>query len=241
MLSNMTPSFTTEEILSQLDECARQFSFPMLDNGYVYLGDTRMSAYRDNERWALVIEVLGYNLRTGWHDGLNSCVHCFGNCLQQQPGITDDSFLSVTADGLEGPTFEDGCSWCIRDEATSIRIRGMTVPLRLSSEQLKEKEIELVEEPQLTGAELLRSLLPEHRQQLFATEEELLIWVPPDLPLLLRLDEWYHPDLADGEMPSDNEAFQLIAEVLVAGDASRYRPRTEPNTHWKNWPEGGSL
>lgn len=48
-----------------------------------------------------------------------------------------------------------------------------------------------------------------------------------------------HP--AGGESPSGSETFQLIAEVPVAGGPSRHLPSKEPNTHWKNWPEGGSL
>ncbi|MDX6381476.1 MAG: hypothetical protein QOI57_2500, partial [Rubrobacteraceae bacterium] len=54
-------NFTSQDILAQLDECAGKFGFPMLDNGYVYLADVRLSAYRDDARWALVIEVLGFD------------------------------------------------------------------------------------------------------------------------------------------------------------------------------------
>ena len=38
----MTALFTTEEILAQLDQCAADFEFPMLDNGYVHLADVRL-------------------------------------------------------------------------------------------------------------------------------------------------------------------------------------------------------
>ncbi|MDS0860972.1 hypothetical protein NUV25_25000 [Burkholderia pseudomultivorans] len=34
-----------QSILSVLDDCCEQFSFPMLDNGYVYLAATRLSLY----------------------------------------------------------------------------------------------------------------------------------------------------------------------------------------------------
>jgi hypothetical protein len=33
--------------------------FPVLDNGYVYPVDVRLSAYADGCRWALVVEWLG--------------------------------------------------------------------------------------------------------------------------------------------------------------------------------------
>jgi hypothetical protein len=61
------------------------------------------------------------------------------------------------------------------------------------------------------------------------------------LPEVLLLNEWYHNDLANGEMPSENETFQMIAKVLETGNAEFYKPTKEPNTHWKNWPDGGTL
>ncbi len=40
---------------------------------------------------------------------------------------------------------------------------------------------------------------------------------------------WHHPDLVNGELPSGSETFQMIAEVVVSGDATRYRPTKQPN------------
>ncbi len=67
---NKTQGFSSEEILSQLDKCAAEFTFPMLDNGYVYPVDSRLSAYRDEARWVLIIEVFGFNFRGGGHNGI---------------------------------------------------------------------------------------------------------------------------------------------------------------------------
>jgi hypothetical protein len=236
----MSPPYTQEEILAQLDECARGFTFPMLDNGYVYPADTRLSAFRDDSRWALIIEVLGFNPRAGGHSGIENCLYCFGNCLRRPPGTANEDFLSVTDDGPEGPTFNED-EECVSEKARSIRIRGRTVALKLTPADLAQKGIELEEAPHVTGAELLRSLIPEYRGLLLAIEEELRERVPPDLPLAMRLDAWHHPDLAGDELPSRSETFRLIAEVLVSGDTARYRPTKDANTHWKNWPDGGSL
>lgn len=41
--------------------------------------------------------------------------------------------------------------------------------------------------------------------------------------------------------PSSYETWQLIAKVIVTGDTSHYKPTLEPNTHWKYYPESGSL
>jgi hypothetical protein len=42
-------------------------------------------------------------------------------------------------------------------------------------------------------------------------------------------------------LPRDSECFQQLARVLATGDVGRYLPTVKPNTHWRNWPEGGRL
>ena len=41
--------------------------------------------------------------------------------------------------------------------------------------------------------------------------------------------------------PSSYETWQLIAKVISTGDISFYKPTLAPNTHWKNWPDSGSM
>lgn len=234
-------AFTSSDILKQLDACARAFTFPMLDNGYVYLADTRLTAYRDETRWALVIEVLGYGAREGGHDGMNNALYCFGNCLGRPPGTANGDFLALTGDAPDAPTFTEDFSTVVRASARSLLIRGREVPLDLSPESLAAHGVNLVEPPHVTGADLLRRLVPEHRPELLASEAELRQRVPADLPQLLRLDGWRHPDLAANELPSASPTFQMIAVALESGDPRRYQPAEPPNTHWRYWPEGGSL
>lgn len=45
----------------------------------------------------------------------------------------------------------------------------------------------------------------------------------------------------DGNRPSSYETWQQLAEVLATGDVQYYQPTLAPNTHWRNWPESGSL
>lgn len=237
----MSTTFTGEEILQQWDDCARAFQFPMLDNGHVYPATVRLTGYRDEARWAVVIEAIGYHARAGGHDGIHNCLHCYGNCLPRPPGTANADFLFPTEDGLEGPTFDDEYEFFVRPEARSIVLRGQVILLQVQPDDLATQGIALVAPPRVTGADLLRSLLTDHRELLLATEAELRERVPADLPCLLRLEEWHHPDLAGDELPSQSPTFQMFAQVLETGDASHYRPVEEPNTHWKFWPDGGTL
>jgi hypothetical protein len=232
-------SFSAEAILAQLDACAQKFEFPMLDNGYVYLADVRLHLYRDDRRWAMVIEVLGANARATSHSGIDNCLHLFGNCLSVEPGTCDEGFLFPMSDGDDGPTFDDRQT--VRRDAKTFRIRGEVVEIPARS-VLRSSSGELVwRGTALKLHQFLRALVPDFRDRLLATEDELRRFVPADLPKIMRLDEWEHPDLCENEQPSESETFQMLAEVLETGDVARYRPTLESNTHWRNWPQGGIL
>ena len=117
-------SFTTNEILKQLDKCAEDFTFPMLDNGYVYLANTQLKAYRDDKRWVIIIEVVGFSYRGGGHNGITNCLHVFGNCLNYPAGTKDENFLYLTADSDEGETFDDEESFHLQPSVGTFLLRG---------------------------------------------------------------------------------------------------------------------
>ncbi|MCB0212427.1 MAG: hypothetical protein KDJ52_24000 [Anaerolineae bacterium] len=234
-------SFTSEEILQQLDKCAADFTFPMLDNGYVYPADTRLSLYRDEKRWAMIIEVLGFTPRASGINGLQNCLHCFGNCLERKPGTNNEDFLYPIIDGPSGPLFDEAFGEVVNEQVSDFHIRDSVVKIPKDRKLFQQKGIILEKPPSILAFEFLRVLIPEYRDSLLANEAELRDRIPPKLPLILRLDEWYHPDLAENEQPSQNSTFKTLAEVLVTGKPALYRPFESPNTHWKHWPAGGTL
>jgi hypothetical protein len=80
-----------------------------------------------------------------------------------------------------------------------------------------------------------------HRELVLATPDERRANVLTDLPQIMELEDWNHPDVASGVKASDSETFQQIAKVLATGDRTQYRPSLSVNTHWRNWPGGGQL
>lgn len=262
---------SAEDILGQLDQCAAAFNFPILDNGYVYLADVRLSAYRDKKRWAMIIETLGYNPRASGMQSFSSSLYCFGNCLKGKPGLDNDSWVYPISDGPDGPLLDEANS--LNEGAKSLRIRETVVRINRDAAFLAGKKIgwkfdienwrayalrqkepvrknlldaaqRMAESPgdaEFAGQDLLRSLLPEYRAKLLATDGELAKRLKAKVPLVLRLEEWHHPDVTAGESPGRSEVFQMVAEVLATGDVQRYKPTQEPNTHWRNWPSGGDL
>lgn len=210
----------------------------MLDNGYVYPADVRLTAYSDDMRRAIVLEQLGHSPRGGGHRGITDALHVFGNCITGEAGMTNDGFLIRTDDPPGEEIFED---YDVIRPAGTIMVRETPIRFDVSPSALERKGIVPAEERAITAIDLIRSLLPEHRDQFLATDVEKRARIPEDLPEFLRLEEWYHPDICNDELPSQTKTFQMLAAALVYGDSMLYSPAEKPNTHWTNWPMGGSL
>jgi hypothetical protein len=231
---------TSEEILESLDASARVYALPMLDNGYIFPVDLRMHVYRDDAEWLIILQELCVNnMRTSEFDSFCNTVHTFGSrCIPDDNQNTE--FLYPLDNCPDAPLFDE-FEWFARDDAHCVMLRGQRIELDLSPGQLKKKGITLFEPPKADPVAIMRSLVPEYRDLLFCTEAELTDYNPTNLPFFLRLDEWYHPNLVEEEWPSQTETFQMLAQAIVTGNKSLYRPTQEPNTHWKNWPEAGLL
>lgn len=231
-----------ETILEQLDEAARNFVFPMLDNGYIYPADVRMSIYRDEARWLMIIEALGVGTpQTSGIDSFCNALYLFGNALDRKPGTANTDFLYPIASLPEDPLFADEYDWNVRPEAGALSLREQRVALDLTEASLHRKGLTLLASPEVDPVVVLRSLLPDYRDLLLASPKELAVRNPHSLPLWLRLEEWHHPDLANGELPGESKTFQMLADAITSGDSTLYIPAQAPNTDWRNWPEGGTL
>ncbi|RMB62767.1 hypothetical protein EAX61_04100 [Dokdonia sinensis] len=233
--------YTAEDILEQLDRCANDFTFPMLDNGYIYPVHSKLSAYRDGNRWALIIEVIGFNYRSGGHNGISNCLHTYGNCIDTKPGTDNANFLYITDSSSDHPTFDDEYEESLNPKSKTMILRKNEIAINHNRKFYINKGIELEEDDKIFIWEFLRGLEPEHNKDFEATENEIRTRIPRDLPQIMELTEWNHPDCADSELPSRNETFQQIAKVLETGNTELYKPNVKPNNHWKNWPAGGTL
>lgn len=226
----------------------------MLDNGYVYPAATRLSAFHAPDNWALVIEVFGYSPRVGEPD---ICIYTFAQRLRNRNTVeqyvseeahrsyletnphNELRFFQPLSSALEW-TDADESGGVVAATAAQVLLRGqpVAVPERGAYAQ---QGIELVQEGSVEVYELCRYLAATHRDQVLATSSERRISVLPELKQLLQLEEWHHPDLLAGELPSHLESFQQLALVLATGDPTHYQPTQAPNTHWSHWPEAGLL
>jgi hypothetical protein len=233
--------YSAKSILTQLDNCAEEFTFPMFDNGYVYPIHSKLSAYRDEKRWALIIEVIGFNYRGGGHNGIDNCLHIFGNCIGTKPGTDNNIFLHFTNNSSDVQTFDKEYEESLNPEAKTMKLRDKEIVINHNRQFYLDKGIELEEDSKIFIWEFLRGLEPEHNKDFIATEKEIRERIPRDLAKIIELTEWYHPDCAESELPSNNETFRQITKVLETGQSLFYKPTRKSNNHWKNWPDGGKL
>ena len=231
----------SDEILRLLDSATEGFEFPMLDNGYYYHGDQKLSIYRNEKDWAILIEILAYNNHNDGIDGIRTIAHVFGNCK----GCFNDNnnFHSFASDNGIRTFLYDEIDYVpyLNSDAKSIRIKEAKLKIILDRQYYTEKNIELEFTNKITAWEFMRGLIPEHSNLFWLTRKEISDKIPLELPLFMTLDNWYHPDIANMEKPSETETFQQLAKVIVTGDKSFYNTKEKSNTHWSNWPNGGAL
>lgn len=237
------------QILHILDTGCARYTFPMLDNGYVYLAATRLSLFRSEEDWAIVLEVFGFSPRSGLPD---THIHTFASKLYNRDRaknydsqVAYQSYLSNNPynDSRFVHPVEDG-PWIDADsedvaESGEVIVRGRSVRLPPTNEYAGHG-IELSRERPAVF-EFCRYLADIARDEVLASPTERRISVLPEMRQILQLDHWHHPDVVSEEMPSEVESFRQLAQVLITGDVAFYKPNQQPNTHWSNWPEGGTL
>lgn len=258
-------AFCEQDILAQLDACtvgARLYAgelewddyadrheelkalFPDVDHDDWDLIGMRLTAYAGPTHWAMIIERTGLSTCAAGHDAINTFLFCYGNCLVCKPGHLEGNVLQPTSDGEQGPTFSTGADadWTkltVAPSARAMRVRGRSVVIPRATEVYEEAGLPTPDAEHLCALDMLRALRFVDRDLLHAADEELRARLTVDVPLLLRLHEWYHPNNVIADPPSRCKTFQMIAKVLVTRDPSHYRPSRASNTHWSRLGEGG--
>lgn len=227
-------SFVEQDILSQLDRCAREGNFPAADADAVHLADMRLRAYRAPERWAIVIERIGYHKRAWGHDAIDMAMYIYGNDLIFAPGLSKLNYFFPTEDAPTAPTFDQEFAQQLNPECNSFLLRGQEIPITQDPQYYAAHGIELEDAPLVGGWEFLRGLLPQYRDLFFATQREIMFRLKAGFKEILRLESWHHPDVLHGELPGNSRTFREIAAALTANDGSRYTGSGPSNSSWEN-------
>lgn len=222
-------AFDPDDILAVLDRCCDTFRFPMLDNGYVCLAATRLSLYRSETDWAVVIEVFGFSPRAGLPD---TSIKTFASRLHDRDPpenyVSRKAYEAYLANNphseyrsvfpvAEGPWQDAEDGGLVAEGAREVLVRNRAIALPSVAEYARHG-IELERPPRVQVFELCRFLAAVVREQVLATPEERRVSVPPEMDQVLQLEEWHHPNVVDdAKRPSGSEAFQQLARVLATG------------------------
>jgi hypothetical protein len=198
----------------------------------------------------MVIEVFGFSPRAGLPD---LAIYTFASRLHDRDAASnfanDDAYRNYLRvhphdDSRYFWPLDEG-AWI--DEDLVVDEPGIEVVLRSRRTPIPRPEdyarvgIELEDDERAHVFELCRYFAAVARDDVLATSNEQRVSVLPGMEKVLQVDEWHHPDIVSGESPSKVESFRQLANVLATGDVSKYKPTTPPNTHWKHWPDGGTL
>jgi hypothetical protein len=265
--TKMNDSFTQKDILDYLEETNQEtyHFFIDLEHPYFFTAGSRLTLYADKKRWAIVFEKSGYDNRG---PGGEIELFYFGNCLQnlqvevEAKGVTSNMQTISIINGDEIERIEDGNFELVGKNIKQIKVRDTMLNIEQDKSVYIKKDItdsiydddkpeNLIDVPSL-----IRYLDEQHPELFRATDKEVRKCLPADLPKLMQIDKWHHEAYVKykhmtsptdytynviGKKPSDYETYRMIADILVSGDTTKWKPKLKANNNWRNWREGGHM
>lgn len=212
-------------------------SFPSLESLGRYIIACRLSAYSDGMNWVLAFDITYYDERAA---RVELRMSAFGPAALADVSTVSDCVIELVP--LD-PTFTEGDQTllCLRPDANFIYVRDQMVAIETGIPSYENAGITLFRPPEIEPHDVCR-LLKKRIPTIFdATDAELRKCLVADLPLVVRLSDWQHPLILDGELPSNSPSFRSIAKLLERKSSLEYQEVGCPNTDWRNWPQQGTL
>ncbi|WP_376698807.1 DUF7003 family protein [Listeria booriae] len=207
-----------------LDKFADRYDFPVLDNENMPMVACKVSLYADKSEWILFFEILSCTANA------ENNVYAFGSHIKE-PGlqISLDAYVTLTMDD-EDDYLQDLLQYEKRSDL-SIYVNHHKLSVDLS-----EGIIENINKPEGNPSDLMlvRVIYEQNPNHFWLAKKELFDSVErKEVPLVFESTEWEHPDIVNGEKPSDSEFFKALAKRLDDEDIEITTGRV--NTDWLNW------
>lgn len=222
---------------TDLDRHAAEFNFPVLDNANLALANARLTAFRSERHWCLFFELVGFAvLELEFVDW----IYAYGSCIYPEGFRGERIVLSQVPEyPLQVPCTNE----CIADRSRFDVVIGQErLTFTPGDREYVEAGISMAQENgpgSITEAEILRFLVHKFPNRFFASDMELLSFAPAcsGVTKFIQVNEWKHPDISGGEVPSQNRAMQTLIMALRVGDSTVFDAGS-PNTHWRRWVAG---
>jgi hypothetical protein len=261
-------SYTESDILTKLDlafegipsddypkgnkEDIKYNFFLDLEHGYCETAGSRIHLYADKNRWAIVFEKTGYQNRG---DRAEIELDYVGNCIDypitkdpERSYITNsNNIILITSDEYERVRNKEGSDMeqfeLISPTVTEITIHGQKVSIENDKKKYANLKLPTrdFDNPKklLSYGDIVRLIADTNPSLTNATEEEIRLHIPKDIPKLMTIDKFHFITAYDKSLsPSIQETYKLIAKVLVTRDTANWKPIEKPNNHWTNWESG---
>jgi hypothetical protein len=266
--NNKVPGFSESEILKELDLATKNTPgkyFPQgnlgdikynffldLESPYCVLASSRIHLFADSTRWAIVFETCGYETRSFLAD---IALTSFGNCINYNREtyngftyISNAEFVYLIDENemehIRNKTTDKTESIELVDpNVKTIKIHDSIIPFENDYRKYEQQGIKVSGEdnPQnrIRFSDILRYLNATNPTLISATEKEIKKNLPSDLPKLMTITDFHYMSLYHQSIPpSKQEAYQLIAKILVARNTALWKPTQNANNHWSNWSSG---
>lgn len=233
------PRAWIDDILRVLDAATDRAEFPALGNANQLVARARLTAFRAEEEWLIVFDVVAIGGSPDFEIG----VYAFGNCLPRDP--PNVAMMPYAPPTIESPraAFEtkgfEGCNHPDPFDFTLI-VRGKPVRFQPTAEDYKRARIRLGSDYR-SAHQQLRYAVTQLRDEVFLTDEEILKACGRDgagLSKFIQTTAWQHTEELDcaeaDSTPSKCVTFSSLAAALAADDPSLFNPGTD-NTDWKLW------
>lgn len=263
--SKLQTSYTESEILEQLDmaftglptkyypkvrpQDIKYNFFLDLEHGYCETAGSRIHLYADEKRWAIVFEKSGYQNRAKTAeielDYIGNCIDYPVDKYPERNYITNASNI-VLIDSDEYTRIENkqGITDMENFELVGENVQAIKVHSKLITFNSNYKDYEKVgvrlrdfDNPKklISFGDLIRYFHETNPSLISATEDEIKKCIPKNLQKLLTIDTFhYDPSV----LPSKQETYKIISQVLVTKNTSYWKPILKSNNNWKNWESG---
>ena len=197
--------YDEKEILDQLDQCAEEFRFPILNNIHSHLAEIRLTSFRSSEEWLIVFEEVALFQEYVF---MNT-VSAYGNKVRS-PGVQlgiDNIIKPIPGK----PIFNDDGILALDLFDFEIKLNNKTKHFTPAKADYQKLKINL-RSTEPDAAKLLRYLIATVPEEFFVSESNLLEICgrkSANVKPFLKLIDWHHPDVGG---PSRVEPVQREVE-----------------------------
>lgn len=173
-----------DDILEQLDNYAEDYNFPILDNYNYDLAKCRLSVFRDDTRWIITIETIGYGT-----EGFDNSLYAYGNCIDQRGLVCAfDDIISFP----NSKEIDEKGKFNINYNNINVKIGGEELHLRPTAEEYIKAKIDY---NNLNPTNFIRFIASYYSNYMWLSDSIILstLRVNNSIPLFYRAYEWNHP------------------------------------------------